>query len=163
VTCLVLLGGYLRGRLRRPDAEQKKLYDALTMIIRDGWGSPNPVFRHFFTSNFIPDAPPELAASFDELQRIATSPENALRIWEMGAHLDVTELAKQVGVPTLVLHCKGDRVAPLEEGRHMAKLIPAASFIELPGNNHALLALAGTPAFDQFLEEATNFVATHAC
>ena len=45
------------------------------MMIRDGWGSPNPAFRHFFTSNFIPDAPPEVAASFDELQRIATSPE----------------------------------------------------------------------------------------
>jgi hypothetical protein len=51
------------------------------MIIRDGWGSPNPVFRHFFTANFIPDALPEVVASFDELQRIATSPENALRIW----------------------------------------------------------------------------------
>ena len=25
------------------------------MIIRDGWGSPNPVFGHFFTSSFIPD------------------------------------------------------------------------------------------------------------
>jgi class 3 adenylate cyclase/pimeloyl-ACP methyl ester carboxylesterase len=162
VTCLVLLGGFLRGRLKRPDPEQKKLYEALTMIIRDGWGSPNPVFRHFFTSNFIPDAPPEIAASFDELQRIATSPENALRNWEMTVQLEATELAKQARVPTLVLHCKGDRVAPLEEGRHMAKLIPGASFIELPGNNHALLALAGTPAFDQFLEEATNFVATHA-
>jgi hypothetical protein len=54
-------------------------------------------------------------------------------------------------------------VAPLEEGRDMARLIPGASFIELPGNNHALLALAGTPAFDQFIEEATNFVATHTC
>jgi pimeloyl-ACP methyl ester carboxylesterase len=159
VTCLVLLGGYLRGRLKRSDPEQKKLYEALVMIIRDGWGSPNPVFRHFFISNFIPDAPPEVAASFDELQRIATSPENALRIWEMVSQLDATELAKQVRVPTLVLHCKGDRAAPLEEGRHMARLIPGASFIELPGNNHAL---AGTPAF-QFLEEATSFVATHAC
>jgi pimeloyl-ACP methyl ester carboxylesterase len=65
--------------------------------------------------------------------------------------------------PTLVLRCKGDRVALLEEGRDMARLIPGASFIELPGNNHALLALAGTPAFDQFLEEATTFVATQAC
>jgi class 3 adenylate cyclase/pimeloyl-ACP methyl ester carboxylesterase len=161
VTCLVLLGGYLRGRRKRSDPEQRKLYEALIMIIRDGWGSPNPVFRHFFTSNFIPDARPEIAASFDELQRIATSAENALRIWEMVAKLDATELAKQVRVPTLVLHCEGDRVAPLEEGRHMARLIPGASFIELPGNNHALLALGGTPAFDQFLEEATSFVATH--
>ena len=88
VTCLVLLGGYLRGRLKRSDPEQKKLYEALIMIIRDGWGSHNPVFRHFFTSNFIPDAPPEIAASFDELQRIATSPQNALRIWEMVSQLE---------------------------------------------------------------------------
>jgi pimeloyl-ACP methyl ester carboxylesterase len=81
----------------------------------------------------------------------------------MTAQVEGTELAKQVRVPTLVLHCNGDRVAPLEEGRDMARLIPGASFIELPGNNHALLALAGTPAFDQFIEEATNFVATHTC
>ena len=160
VTSLVLLGGYLRGRLRRPDPDQKKLYEGLTMMIRDGWGSPNPVFRSFFTSSFIPDAPPEIAASFDELQRIATSPENALRLWEMNAQVEVTELAKQVRVPTLVLHCTGDRVAPLQEGRYIARLIQGASFIELPGNNHVLLA--GTPAFDQFIEEATDFIAAHA-
>ena len=160
VTSLVLLGGYLRGRLRRPDPDQKKLYEGLSMMIRDGWGSPNPVFRSFFTSSFIPDAPPEIAASFDELQRIATSPENALRLWEVNAQVEVTELAKQVRVPTLVLHCTGDRVAPLQEGRYIARLIQGASFIELPGNNHVLLA--GTPAFDQFIEEATDFIAAHA-
>jgi class 3 adenylate cyclase/pimeloyl-ACP methyl ester carboxylesterase len=159
VTCLVLLGGYLRGRLMRPDPDQKRLFEALTMTIRDGWGSPNPVFRHFFTSNFIPDAPPDVAARFDELQRIATSPENALRIWHMNAQMDGTELAKQVRVPTLVLHCTGDRVVPLEEGRLIARLIPGAHFIELPGNNHVLLQ--GTPAFDRFFEEATAFLALH--
>ena len=156
LTCLVLLGGFVRGRLRRPDPEQKKLCEALTLIIRDGWGSPIPVFRHFFTSNFIPDAPPEIAASFDELQRIATSPTNALRIWDMNTQLDVTELARKVRVPTLVLHCKGDRVAPLEEGRYMAQVIPGARFVELPGSNHVLLA--ETPAFEQFLEETINFI-----
>jgi class 3 adenylate cyclase/pimeloyl-ACP methyl ester carboxylesterase len=157
VTCLVLLGGYLRGRLKRPAPEQGKLFEALASMIRDGWGSPNPVFRHFFTSNFIPDAPPEVGASFDELQRIATSPENALRLWEMNAQIDAMELAKQVTVPTLVLHCKGDRVAPLEEGHLMAKLIPGANFVELPGSNHVVLE--GTPAFDQFFDEATVFLA----
>jgi pimeloyl-ACP methyl ester carboxylesterase len=159
VRCLVLLGGYLRGRLRRPDPEQRRLYDALTMMIRDGWGSPNPVFRRFFTSSFIPDAPPEIAASLDELQRIATSPANALRLWEMNAQLDVTELASRVQAPTLVLHCKGDRVAPLAEGRDIARLIPGASFIELPGNNHVLLA--ETPAFAQFFDEVADFLARH--
>ena len=160
VSCLVLLGGFLRGRLRRPDPEQKKLCEALTLIIRDGWGSPNPVFRHFFTSNFIPDAPPEVAATFDELQRIATSPASALRIWEMNNSLEATELARRLRAPTLVLHCAGDRVAPLEEGRLMAQAIPGARFVELPGNSHALVA--GTPAFDQFVEEASTFIAAHA-
>jgi hypothetical protein len=64
----------------------------------------------------------------------------------MTVQLEAAELAKEVRVPTLVLHCKGDRVAPLEEGRDMARFIPGARFIELPGNNHALLALAGTQA-----------------
>lgn len=159
VTCLVLFGGYARGRLKRPDPEQRKLYEALSQTIRDGWGSTNPVFRHFFTSNFIPDAPPAVDASFDELQRIATSPENALRIWEMNAEIDVTDLAPRVSVPTLLLHCTGDRVAPLGEGRLLARLIPGAHFVEVPGNNHVILE--GTPAFDAFFEEATAFLARH--
>ena len=144
----------------RPDPEQRKLlFEALTAMIRDGWGSPNPVFRHFFTSTFVPDASPSVAASFDELQRIATGPENALRIWHMNAEVDATALAKQVRVPTLVLHCPGDRVAPFEEGHLMAKLIPAAHFVELPGSNHVLLE--GTPAFTQFFDEAAAFLDAH--
>jgi class 3 adenylate cyclase/pimeloyl-ACP methyl ester carboxylesterase len=159
VTCLVLFGAYLRGRLMRPDPEQQRLYEALAMTIRDGWGSTNPVFRHFFTSNFIPDAPPDIANSFDELQRVSCSPVNALRLWTMNARVDVTELAKEVRVPTLVLHCTGDRVSPLDEGRRIAKFIPGATFVELPGNNHVVLA--GTPAFDKFFDEATGFLAKH--
>ena len=159
VTCLIICGGYLRGRLMRPDPEQKKLFEALSTAIRDGWGSANPVFRHFFTSNFIPDAPPGVADSFDELQRISANPENALRLWNMNARVDVTELAKQVRVPTLVLHSVGERVSPVEEGRQIARIIPRATFVELPGSNHVLLP--GTPAFEQFLEEVPVFLARH--
>ena len=156
VSCLILAGGYLRGRLKRPHPEQKQLYEALGLTIRDGWGSPNPVFRHFFTSSFIPDATAEIAGAFDELQRIATSPQNALRIWELNARVDATEFAPQVRVPTLVLHCQGDRVAPIEEGQLAARMIPGAVFVDLPGNNH--IVLEGTPAFDRFLDEVAAFV-----
>jgi pimeloyl-ACP methyl ester carboxylesterase len=159
VTCLVLLGGFLRGRNKRPNPDQRHLYEVGSMMIRDGWGSTNPVFRHFFTTNFMPDAPPEIAASFDELQRMATSPAAALRLWTMNSQVDVTDLAKTIAVPTLVLHCVGDRVAPIEEGRFMAKCIPDATFVELPGNNHLLLE--GTPAFGGFLEECSSFLAAH--
>lgn len=160
VACLVILGGYALGRGKRPDPEQRKLYAMLTETIREGWGSPSPIFRHFFTASFMPDAPPAVAESFDELQRIATGPAEALRLWEMNADVDVTELAREVRVPTLVLHCKGDRVAPVEEGRRVARAIPDAHFVELPGNNHALLE--GTPAFERFFEEVVPFIAAHA-
>ncbi|WP_292207353.1 alpha/beta fold hydrolase [Mesorhizobium sp.] len=159
VTCLVLLGGFLRGRLKRTQPDQKHLYEVGTMMIRDGWGSTNPIFRHFFTTTFMPDAQPEMAASFDELQRIATSPEAAMRIWKMNSTVDVTELAKQVNVPTLVLHCIGDRVAPIEEGRLMATLIPNATFVELPGNNHVLIE--DTAAFEQFFDEYSRFLTAY--
>ncbi len=160
VKCLVIQGGYARGRLKRPDPEQKKLFEMLTGTITQGWGSPNPVFRHFFTSTFMPDASPEVAGSFDELQRIATNPEAALRLWRMNAEIDVTELAGKVRVPTLVLHCAGDRVVPIEEGRLIARLVPNATFVELHGNNHVLLE--NTPEFSQFFEETSEFLQKHA-
>jgi len=50
-------------------------------------------------------------------------------------------------------------VAPIEEGRLMAKCIKDVTFVELPGNNHVLLE--GTPAFDQFLDECSRFLAAH--
>jgi class 3 adenylate cyclase/pimeloyl-ACP methyl ester carboxylesterase len=159
VTCLVLFGCYLRGRLKRPEPEQRMLYETLTKAIRDGWGSANPTFRSFFVSSFVPDATPALARSFDELQRISTSPENALRLWEMNARVDVVELASQLRTPTLVLHCANERVVPLEEGRLVAKRIPDATFVELPGSNHVVLS--GTPEFDQLFEAVSPFLAKY--
>ena len=160
VTCLVLLGGYLRGRLMRGSAEEERLYNMATTMIRQGWGSPNRAFRHFFTESFMPDATPEQAAHFDELQRITVTPENALRIWQMNAEVDVTALAARVTAPALVLHCRDDRMCPLREGRRMAASIPNARFVELEGANHA--PLDGTPAFDQFFREVEAFLKAHA-
>ena len=77
----------------------------------------------------------------------------------MNGAVDVSELAKKLNKPCLVLHCEGDRVTPLEEGRRMAALIPGARFVPLKGNNHAILE--GTPAFDEFITEIANFVAEH--
>ncbi|MEL7172409.1 MAG: alpha/beta hydrolase [Pseudomonadota bacterium] len=160
VRCLIILGGYLRGRLLRDDTEQHELHRVQADLIRQGWGSPNPVFRHFFTSTFMPDAPPETASSFDELQRVSTHMNEALQIREMNARTDVRALAAKIRVPTLVLHAKGDRVCPIEEGRLVARTVPGASFVELPGNNHALTE--GTPALAMFLEEVQDFLARHA-
>ena len=160
VTCLVLLGGYVRGRLRRRSEDQNEIFHAARMMIRHGWGSPNPAFRHFFTESFMPDATPEQKRSVDELQRITTTAANAERIWHMNASVEVSELARRVRAPTLVLHCRDDQMCPLAEGRRMAGLIPGARFVELEGANHVLLE--GTPAFEQFFSEVRPFLSRHA-
>ena len=44
VSCIVFNGGYLRGRLTRGTPEQAALYETAMGMIRQGWGSPNPLF-----------------------------------------------------------------------------------------------------------------------
>ncbi len=160
VKCLVLLGGYVRGRLHRGDPEAKRFHEIGHTMIRDGWGSPNTIYRHFFTSTYMPDATPEEAECFDELQRVSTNTENALRILQMNADVDAKEYAAAVQAPTLILHCHGDRAVPVEESRLAARLIPGASFVELPGKNHCMVG--GHPGFQEFFDEAMPFLREHA-
>lgn len=93
------------------------------------------------------------------MQRIAITPENAERIWQMNANVDVSAVTAQVQAPALVLHCRDDRMCPLKEGRRMAAALPNARFVELEGANHALLE--NTPAFEQFFSEVEAFLAEH--
>ncbi|MDU9002434.1 alpha/beta fold hydrolase [Sedimentitalea todarodis] len=159
VSAIVFLGGYLRGALRRNSREQEVLSETGRRMIKDGWGSPNPTFRQFFTSGFVPDSGPDIQETFDEMHRLATDKEDVLRIYDLISQFDFVELARQLDLPVLVAHVRGDRRAPLDEGRLIARTIPGARFIELPGNNHVLTE--GTPAFDLFFEHAIPFVHQH--
>lgn len=154
---LVLLGGSARGRLMRNDPDEQALFKAAQVLTEQGWGSSNPVYRNMFTANFVPDATPKQKMGLDELQRVSVSARNAARIAQFLAHSDVSALARTLKVPTLVLHSEGDLMAPMEEGRRMAALIPGARFVALEGNNHALVE--GTPAFDAFFRETNAFLA----
>ena len=160
VSFMILLGGYLRGAMRRGKDGQAARHAATNTLIREGGGSDNPAYRRIFTETMIPAASAEMKASWDERQRLATTPENAARIDDMNAHIDVSHLAPRVSVPTLVCHSEGDRRAPLDEGRRLAALIPGAEFVALPGDNHILTE--GSEAFDVFHERAGVFIGKHS-
>jgi len=49
-------------------------------------------------------------------------------------------------------------VVPLEQGRSLAASIRNARFVTLESDNHILLA--GEPAWERFLDEVENFLAT---
>jgi pimeloyl-ACP methyl ester carboxylesterase/transcriptional regulator with XRE-family HTH domain len=156
VSHLILHGGFAVGPLRRsPDvAEQTR---AMMHLIRTGWGTDNPAFRQMFTSLFFPDGTKEVFDSFNELQRVCISPENAFRIREAVGNIDVRDLLPKVKVPTLVTHSRGDAVASYELGRAMAAEIPGARFVTLQSKNHALLD--SEPAHARLLEEIRGFLA----
>ena len=97
--------------------------------MRQGWGQENPAFRQMFTSLFIPGGTPEQMQWWNDLQRITTSPENAIRFREIVDGIDVSDLLPLVKAPTLVLHCRGDAVQPFDEGRRLAAGIPGARFV----------------------------------
>ena len=54
----------------------------------------------------------------------------------MAFDIDVREIAATIRVPTLILHATGDQVCHVENGRFLARSIPGARFLELPGDDH---------------------------
>jgi len=156
VSHLVLYGGYARGRRMRGSTEEIEKADATLTLMRFGWGQENPAFRHIFTSLFIPGGSAEQMKWFDDLQRVTTSAENAVRIRTVMNTIDVSGLLERITVPTLVVHCQDDAVVPFEEGRLMAARISGARFVTLQSSNH--LILPGEPALGQFLDAIRNFL-----
>jgi len=156
VTHLVLYGGFARGILRSGSSKAIAQMEALSTLMLNGWGNKNPAFRQIFTNHFLPDGRPEQFEWFNDLQRVTTSPENAVRIFRTVEEFDVSGLLSKVRVPTLVLHCRDDMVAPFELGRRLAAGIPGARFVALEGRNH--LILEGDPGHKRFLDEINDFL-----
>jgi class 3 adenylate cyclase/pimeloyl-ACP methyl ester carboxylesterase len=159
VTRLILYGGYAVGWAKRArSAAEKEQGAAMLTLMRHGWGQENPTFRQLFTSQFIPVGTKEQADWFNELQRISTSPADAVRNLIANGDTDVSALLSQVTVPTLVMHAREDARVPFEQGRRLAAGIPGARFVSLPSRNH--LILENEPAFQRFLQELRTFLAT---
>jgi len=155
VSRLVLYGGYARGRSNRDDAQRAES-ELLQALIRVGWGSRHGAYRRAFTMLFLPGGCPEQLEWFDELARVSASADVAARLRLARDRLDVTGLAPQLRVPTLVMHARDDALVPFEEGRLMATLIPGARFTSLESQNHVLLE--DEPAWGAFLHEVHEFL-----
>ena len=156
VSRLVLYGGYAKGWRKRGDRHEIDTHEAMTMLIREGWGKDNPAFRQLFTETFIPGASREQMAWFNDLQKGTASPANASRLHYAFGDMDVSAILGEVSVPTLVLHARNDAAVPFEEGKALAAGIPGARFVDLNSANHILLR--DEPAFADFLGEVRSFI-----
>lgn len=158
VTKLVLHGGYAQGRNMRGSAIEIEKARTFLSMLKHGWGDERSAFMRAFTSVFIPNGTSEQIKWLADLQRITTTPDNAICIRNACDEINIPELLSKIQVPTLVLHCRHDNVVPLEQGRLLATSIPNARFVTLESDNHVLLA--GEPAWTKFIDEIEAFLAS---
>ena len=156
VSKLVLYGGYPRGRRQRGDPESTAESEALVTLIRQSWGRDNPLIRQTMTSLFMPEATQEEALWFNEFQRTCGPGENIARFRELFDDIDISPILADVDVPTLVIHCVGDSVAPLSEGKLLATRIPGAKFVTLKSKSHMLGE--NEPEFPRMLSAVRDFL-----
>lgn len=79
---------------------------------------------------------PVIGAQAARYERLSCSPGNFKALIEMNLQLDARHILPQIRVPTLVLHKKGDQIAPVEGGRYFADRIPGAKLVEYDENDH---------------------------
>jgi pimeloyl-ACP methyl ester carboxylesterase/DNA-binding winged helix-turn-helix (wHTH) protein len=156
VNKLILYGAFPMGLNHCGTARELEERRALVSLTRLGWGVHNPTFCRMFTQRFIPNGTPVHETWFDDLQRMSTSAENAARLLETAANIDVRRLLQKIQLPTLVMHCDCDQVVSSEHGRRMAAEIPDARYVSLPSANHLLLA--EEPAWRIFVREVGAFL-----
>jgi pimeloyl-ACP methyl ester carboxylesterase/DNA-binding CsgD family transcriptional regulator len=152
VTHLVLYGTWATDT---EDLEEEQLVYELTRV---GWGGTVPAFRELFSSLFIPSAGEEQKRWYDDMQRVSSTGEMAARLWQARMGIDVSDTARRVTQPALVVHARKDRVIPYAEGRHLASLLPNAQFVTLESDNHVLQE--DEPAWGVFLAQVRAFLGT---
>src|SRR5215469_3845162 len=133
-SALVMAGSYAR-RTQAPDypwGPTKDEYDAWIDQMRHDWGKP-----------FGLDArAPSMAHDqrfrdwWARYLRISASPAAVVTLARMNGEIDVRHVIPTIRVPTLILHCVGDRAIDIGGSRYMAQQIPQARLVELPGSDH---------------------------
>jgi class 3 adenylate cyclase len=140
-TALVLIGAYARAN---PAA-----VEAFLKYIDEAWGSGGTL------SMFAPSRANDQAMLhwWKRVERLGASPAAASALMKMNGQVNVRDILPSIRVPTLVIHRTGDRVIPVQAGRALAKHIPKATFLELPGDDHLPFVGDNTDAIEDAMEE----------
>jgi pimeloyl-ACP methyl ester carboxylesterase/DNA-binding CsgD family transcriptional regulator len=148
VAKIVFFGSYA-SRDDLPDATRRSLVD----FVRVNW----PLAAQMLAGLIVPHASGDEIAALSRWKRRAAEAEAAAAFLELALYSDAGPFLREVSMPVLVLHRRGDRAVPIGRGREVAALLPNARFVALRGDAHlphqedpreVLRALAG------FLDDA---------
>lgn len=133
---LVLQGGYarmLRGGDYAAGVEANQFgqfVDAWT----SRWATPKTITQAFFFPSQVGDL--EHLRWINRYERQSCTPAALRTLMELDREIDVRDVCTAIKCPTLVLHNRGDRVVPAEQGRWLAEHIPGARLVEFDGSDH---------------------------
>jgi len=140
VSRLVLAATFASSPWMSP--ERREFLSRLGEIITANW--EEPTVPNLIVDQLNPDADAITRRILSEfLRRSGDGATIAGFFRENWAH-DVEDLARQIAVPTLVIHARDDFVVPVEAGRTLAALIPGARFELIEGGHPE--GIGGTPA-----------------
>jgi pimeloyl-ACP methyl ester carboxylesterase len=133
---LVLFGSFARAKWapEYPWGTTQEQREAYNDIVEKTWGEPVE----------LDEAAPSVAKDdaarswFGAYLRHSASPSSVRALSDLNFELDMRPILPIVRVPTLVLHREGDRWYSVPEAEYLAKHIPGAKLILLPGEDHII-------------------------
>lgn len=128
VSKLVLYGGWATGDTIGDEDSQRHILG----LLATHWGLGSDLL----TNLFAPDADAGTRRVLASYQREASAADTAVALLSLAYELDVIPALAHIAAPTLVLHRRGDRAAPVEGGRALADAISGAELVELEGESH---------------------------
>jgi class 3 adenylate cyclase/pimeloyl-ACP methyl ester carboxylesterase len=152
VQALVLYGTMARAA-EAPDYQigwpQERLEAFIATMERD-WGTGR-AFGGVHIQHVPDEAEPHRFLA--QFERSACTPQMVAEIERRNFEIDVRPILPTISVPTLVMHCAGDPLVPVEAGRYLAAHIPGARYVELDGDFHGSwrmedVAKLGPPMFE---------------
>ena len=155
VSHLALYGACSYGWAYQSEAHRQE-WERLLGLTKDGWGQEHPDYQRAFIDKFKPEATADQKFCLMRLQEASTSPENAEKIQAEWGKVDLRQRLRQIAVPTLVFHARGDNAVLFEEGCRIAGLVPGAGFVLLEGKNHLLTH--DEPAWQSLVSEIRQFL-----
>lgn len=120
--------------------ERSQRYQAIAHVMRSpGWNEDGTAFRNVFTGLMAPDADDVRLRVLNEFLRIANNGRDSANMMEDMMRTDASADAKQLRMPVLVAHRRGDQLVPFDAGgRDLASLIPQADLMLMDGANHGI-------------------------
>jgi class 3 adenylate cyclase/pimeloyl-ACP methyl ester carboxylesterase len=163
VTRLILQEAVTKWDASALDPQSRERLTALYSLAIPNW--ENPAFREMIISLAIPDANPILRSFVVKMNLMSSTPEVVQAFFAESAKIDVTSEAKQIRVPTLILHVRGDQLIPLVLAKQTAELIPGSRLVIIEGRDHIPIPGDGEaeqitrvvgPFFDQDVAERSE-------